>query len=270
MPGSFIFFKPLFSERDCFEHRRLIQQFVLKGLWVVPTVKAMACAKKQGCEYADSYNRASQYTLGVKTSDFKKRIYAVCVCLKNWLWIMAACSHLFLQILCRHQELCNSTFWVRDFMLHSSGLHFSRPPTTVWLCTGAVQLLLSFPKNLFLVEARITQWKSELRYLIWKLSGSITWLTEFVERRMELIQIFLSRSCDKLPQPHQLTEKRIYDRYFSSRGFCSIVAKWSHGSRSRKLRDHILKCKHKANWRWLESLNIPVSVTYFLLQGCTS
>lgn len=142
----------------------------------------------------------------------------------------------------------------------------------VWLCTGAVQLLLSFPKNLFLGEARITQWKSELRYLIWKLSGSITWLTEFVERRMELIQIFLSRSCDKLPQPRQLTEKRIYDRASSSRGFCSIVAKWSHGSRSRKLRAHILKCKHKANWRWLESLNIPspVSVTYFLLQGCTS
>lgn len=58
MPGSFTFFKPLFSEKDCFEHRRLIQQFSLKGLWVAPMAKAMACAKKQGCEYADSYNKA--------------------------------------------------------------------------------------------------------------------------------------------------------------------------------------------------------------------
>lgn len=228
----------------------------------------MACAKKQGCEYADSYNRASQYTLGIKTSDFRKRIYAVCVCLKNWRWIVAACSHLFLQIWCRHPELCDSTFWVGDFMLHSSRLHFSRPPTPV----PPARLLLSFPNNLFLVEARITQGKSEHSYLIWKLSGSITWLTESVERRMELIQRFLSRSCDILPQPHQLIEKRIYDRASSSRGFCSIVAKWRHGSRSRKLRAHILKCKHTANWRWLESLNIPspASGTYFLLQGCPS
>lgn len=95
----FIVFKPVSCLKNFvtgYKYRRLIQQFILKSLWVASMVKVVSCAKIWSCEYVNWLNITTQYNTCIGASYFIRQNYAICICLKNWLLNIAASSHLFL------------------------------------------------------------------------------------------------------------------------------------------------------------------------------